>query len=384
MIPPEMERLLEPLERFEGIRRRAVRLGPRLCDLAYANPYDGVREEARAALAAALQDRRLLDLQYSPFGGRTLSRRAAADDLRERHGLDFSFDDVVLTPGAAPALQLALRAAGASGNDVVVPVPCWLDHPLFVLAADRAPRLVTLPAPSFELDPEAVLRAITPAACAVLLAHPANPTGRSYTAEELDSLAGALRAAERRHGFELTLIADESHRDFARHRYRSAAEFFDRTVIVYSFAKYHFMQGQRLGYAAVSPRHPARHQCAAEMVRWSRIIGYAMPNALMQLALPHLLRLRHDLTPLWRWRDRFQKTLVARGYDVVASDSTMFMYFRTPDGYDDFEYTEALASAGLLTLPAPVFHHDGYCRLSLTGSDDMLARALDTLERFAP
>ena len=69
MIPPDLEELLEPLERFEAIRRKVAKLGDRLCDLSYANPYEGVSDAVRAAIRASLDDERLLDLQYSPFGG---------------------------------------------------------------------------------------------------------------------------------------------------------------------------------------------------------------------------------------------------------------------------------------------------------------------------
>ncbi len=64
MIDDEMSRLLEPLEQFERIRRSVVRLGPRLADLSYANPYGGPAPGVREAIRDALDDERLLDLQY--------------------------------------------------------------------------------------------------------------------------------------------------------------------------------------------------------------------------------------------------------------------------------------------------------------------------------
>src|SRR4051812_48258233 len=153
MISGEVEALLEPLERFELVRRRAVRLGGRLCDLSYANPYVGAQQEAKAAIRAALDDdERVLDLQYSPFGGRTLVRRAVADALRTSHGLPFTFDDVILTPGAMAALHLALLSAGQPGDEVVIPTPCWLDYPLYVRATRLVPRQVPLAPRTFDLD----------------------------------------------------------------------------------------------------------------------------------------------------------------------------------------------------------------------------------------
>jgi aspartate aminotransferase len=383
-IAPELRRLLEPLERFEAIRRRSVRLGDRLCDLSYANPYGGAQRAAREAIRRALDDERLLDLQYTPFGGQTIGRRLVADALRERYGLPFDYRHVVLTPGAMGALQLALRTAGGPGDEVVIPVPCWLDYPLYALAVDRVPVTVPLAPRDFDLDIDAIVAAMSERTCAVLLSHPANPTGRAYGAGTLAALSDALHDAQARVQREVTLIADETHRDFGPEEgYVSACTGYARTVLVYSFGKYHFIQGQRLGYVACSPSHPDAAAVAADLVRWTRITGLATPTSLMQRAIPGLLPLRYDQSWLERWRARLTRELTRHGYDVVPADATLFLYVRTPAGWDDFDFAERLAAAGVLVLPAPVFHHAGYFRLALTGSEEMLERALDVLEEHA-
>ena len=380
MIPPDVETLLRPLERFEAIRRRVVFLGERLCDLSYGNPYDGADERTRAILRDVLDSKRLLDLQYSPVGGHTIARRAVAEHLARSHALPFTFGDVLLTPGATAALHVALRAAGAPGDDVIVPVPCWLDYPLYALHLGLTPVLVPLSPGEFRLDVRAIAAAITPRTCAVLLSHPANPTGRCYGIDDLEALGEALRQAEHRIGRPITLIADEVHRDFTPPGiYLSAVAAWPRTLIVYSFGKYHFLQGQRLGYVAVSPRHPRRPEVASELVRWTRIMGFLAPTALMQRAVPRLLALQHDLRATRTWRARFASELSAAGYEVVPGDGTFFLYVRTPERADDFEFIGQLAGAGVLALPAPLFHHRGYFRLSLTGTERMLERALATL-----
>jgi aspartate aminotransferase len=385
MISPDLDALLRPLERFEAIRRSVVTLGDRLCDLSYGNPYDGATERTRAILRDALDSRRMLDLQYSPFAGNTIARRAVAEHLTESHGLPFNFGDVILTPGATAALHLALRAAGggAPGDEVIVPVPCWLDYPLYAHYLGLTPILVPFAPGEFRLNVPAIADAITARTCGVLLNHPANPTGRNHQAAELEALAATLHSAEQRTGRSITLIADEVHRDYVpAGAYRSATAVWPRTLIVYSFGKYHFLQGQRLGYAAVSPRHPERRGLGAELVRWTRIMGFVAPSALMQRAVPGLLALRHDTSWLQRWRARFTTELAAAGYDVVAADGTMFLYVKTPEPFDDFEFIKELARAGVLALPAPLFHHRGYFRLSLTGTEHMLERALATLCRL--
>jgi aspartate aminotransferase len=386
VISSELQDLLEPLERFESTRRKVARLGDRLADLSYANPYGGIQEQAKSVLRETLDTDRLLDLQYSPFGGKTQIRRVVADSLRGTHDLPFVFSDVVLTPGAMAGLQLALRVVGGPGDEVIIPVPCWLDYPLYVRSLGLVPVIVPLASETFELDSAAIAEAISAKTCAVLLSQPANPTGRSYGPVALREFAEVLDRAERRLGCRVTLIADETHRDFApKDKFHSPSAWWDRTLLVYSFGKYHFMQGQRLGYVAVSPRHLDRRRLAEELVLWTRVTGVATPTSLMQLAVPRLLSLRYDNEWLVEWRGRFVEELSAKGYGVTPPDATMFLYVQSPPLYDDdFEFVEELAAAGLLVLPAPVFHHRGFFRLSLTGSEPMLEQALSTLRRFAP
>jgi aspartate aminotransferase len=383
MISPDLESLLLPLERFEQIRRRASRLGDRLADLSYANPYPGAQSAAREAIADALRDERLLDLQYSPFGGQTLARRAVADALAVSHELPWTFKDVVLTPGAMAALHVALRAVANGGGDVVIPTPCWLDYPLYAAHVGLRARLVELKPPDFALDPDALRDALTPETCAVLLSHPANPTGRSYGRAELAALGAVLEEAESELGCRPTLIADETHRDFVASTYLSASSFVMRTIVVYSFGKYHFMQGQRLGYASVSPRHPERERIASEIVRWTRITGVCTPTALMQRTVSRLLALQYDQSWLDAWRQGFVEQLSQAGYHVVQPDATLFVYVQTPLDEDDFSFVDSLALRGVLALPAPVFHHRGYFRISLTGSETMLERGLSELTDLA-
>ena len=380
MITDELKALLEPLERFEEIRRRAVRHGPRLADLAYANPYAGVDVEVKAAIAAALDEERLLSLQYSPFGGYVIVRRSVADSLRSSHDLDFGYRDVVMTSGAMAALQVALHSVAVPDGEAIVPVPCWLDHPLYVRAAGMEPVMVPLVEGTFNLDIEAIAAALSDRTAAVVFSHPANPSGRVYDEHACMELASVLRDAETRFGTSITVIADETHRGFcAPGEFRSFAHAFDRTLIVHSFGKVHFMQGQRIGYVAASPNHPARDDVSTEMVRWTRILGVATPTSLMQRALLKIMHIEHDHSWIGHWRKRFLDELTASGYDVVEPDATLFIYVAIPTGSDDISFVETLADAGLLALPATVFHHAGYFRLSLTGSEPMLERALSVL-----
>jgi aspartate aminotransferase len=372
-------RWLSAQERADALREEALRRGGRdFADLAYANSYDGPLPEALAALRSAVDAGGSLALQYTPYGGTAVARRLVAEGLRASHGAPFDRRDVVLTPGAMAALNIVFRAVRRDdeASEVVVVTPCWLDYPLYLENLGLVPRLVPLERRTLRLDLAAIEAALSPRTRALVLSQPANPTGLLYGADELAELARLLERSPARP----LLISDECHRDlvFEPHAFVSPAVVYDATCVVYSFGKRLFLQGQRLGYAAVSPRHPERRALARRLEQLTRVMGFCTPTALMQLAVGDLLRVPAALGDIARRRAHTLAGLAEAGYDVVPSQATFFVYPRAPGG-DDFAFAERLGEKGVFVLPSAVFHHQGHFRITFTASDAMLERALGVL-----
>jgi aspartate aminotransferase len=383
MKPPQMSPALDawlgPQERFERLRAETMRRKGRVCDLAYANPYDGPAPVAVQAIRAALESTRVLDLQYTPYGGSTVTRRLVAQHLAARHGTAFDWRDIILTPGAMAALSLVCRAVRSAdhGDEILVITPCWIDCPLYITAAGLTPVLVPV-RPDFHLDLEAIARRLGPRTRAVVLSQPANPTGMIYTADECRALAALLA----RQPDPPLLVSDECHRDVRDPHVPvpSPLECYDDTCVVYSFGKSFAMQGQRIGYNAVSPRMSTGRAFSRHLERLCRLMGFCTPTALMQRAVRTLIGQTPDVGPTLARRARVVTALRDAGFDLVEPMATFFVYPRSPDP-DDEAFVERLAAEGVLALPSSVFHQPGYVRLCLTASDDMIDRALEVMAR---
>jgi hypothetical protein len=139
----ELDGLLSLQERFEQLRRDALlHKGRGLCDLAYANSYDGPDPHVVAAIREALDSDRALDLQYTPYGGATITRRLIAQQLSRRYAATFHYRDVIMTPGAMAALNIVFRAVRADdvrgGGEVILITPISIDcAPRSVLPPER-------------------------------------------------------------------------------------------------------------------------------------------------------------------------------------------------------------------------------------------------------
>jgi aspartate aminotransferase len=383
-LTPDIESFLAPQERYERLRETAQRrTGRDLSDLGYANFYGGPPTPVIESIRESLNNDRALDFQYTPYGGATITRRLVAERLSKSLGLCFGWRSVIMTPGAMGALNILFRALRAEDSigEVIVVVPSWFDYPLYLVNLGLKPVFIPVVPETLRLDMNRIADAISPATRAIILSHPANPTGLIYSPQELSELAGFLAAKSHNR---ILLISDECHRDTIFHgcQFRSPAEYYDTTCIVYSFGKVFHIQGQRIGYVAVSPRMPDGAGFARLLERLCRVTGFCTPTALMQLAVRRLLAVEIDSSITERKRDLAVNRLQNAGYDLQPSQATFFLYPRSPIP-DDFRFVELLAQRGVLVLPAALFHHSGYFRMALTAPESDIERALHVLKTTA-
>ena len=364
-------------ERYEKILADAFRRhGPRLVDLGYANAYDGPDDVVLDAMRDAIDDDTDLSFQYTPYGGRTPTRRRIAQSLKRRFGLPFHYRDVVLTPGAMAGLNAALRTLCGAGDEVLVLAPCWLDYPLYLAQLSIPFRFVPL-TDEKRFDFEAIAAAVGPNTRAILFSHPGCPTGVVMPPADLERLAGVLAEAEQRHGGPIFVISDEAHRDvvFGGPPLRTPLEFWPRSVSVYSFGKSLFLQGQRIGYVAVAPDMPERDAVRERLTQVLRAMGLCTPTALMQRAVVPLLDYVPRLELVAERHAMVRGELLDAGYDVCPAEATFFVYSRCPNG-DDFAFVEAMAALGVLVLPSSIFHEPGWFRISLTAKTSSIEAGL--------
>lgn len=368
---------IEPVTSFFLSLREMA--GQDVVDLSFGDPHElplpGLVEAIRANLEPRSVDWFAYTTSHRP------AQEAVAAGLRAELGLDFEADDVTMTQGAFGAIALALRLVADAGDEVVVPEPGWFYAPM-LRAADMVPVPASLAPGTFDLDVEAVARAITPRTRIVVVNSPANPTGRVYARDRLAELAEVLDAASDRHGRRVWLLSDEPYRRirFDGAGFTSPAACYPWTLVDYSYGKVLLAPGQRLGYLAVSPLVPraTREEFRAGMLPLQMGLGWGFPDALMQYAAPALETVSIDVAALQRRRDRTVSALRDAGYVLTVPEGTFYVWGEAPGG-DGQAFVAALAERGVHVLPGSVFARPGHFRISLTATSEMLDRALPVL-----
>jgi aspartate aminotransferase len=249
-------------------------------------------------------------------------------------------------------------------------------------AADLVPVRAALDPVTFDLDVDAIARAITPRTRIVIVNSPANPTGRIYPEAAWKTLADELDRASRTHGRRIWLLSDEPYRRirFDGAPFASPAGSYPWTLIDYSYGKVLLAPGQRLGYLAVSPLVPAaeREELQAALFPIGLAIGWGFPDALMQYSVPELETLSIDVSELTRRRDRLYGVLKDAGVEVTRPEGTFYLWGRAPGG-DARAFCAALESRGVYVMPGDLFDQPHHFRISLTATMTMIDRAIPHL-----
>ena len=348
---------------------------PGVSDFAVGNPH----EFALPGLVEALQrwavprDERWFAYKLSEPG----SQEIVAASLREWRGIPFESADIALTNAGFGAISVGLRAVSEPGDEVIFSRPPWFFYEVLCVDAGLKPVKVDALPETFDLDLDAIARAITLRTRMLIVNTPNNPTGRIYPPETLTALARLLEDASQRNGRTIYLLSDEPYSRivFDGRAFHSPTAYYPNTMLAYSYGKVLLAPGQRVGFLALAPGMPRREEMRHNILLTQIAGAYQWPNALLQHSLRDLDRLSIDIAHLQRKRDRMLQALRAMGYQVHTPEGTFYLLPKSPWA-DDVAFCDLLGEHDVLVLPGSVTEIPGYFRISLTASDQMIERGL--------
>jgi aspartate/methionine/tyrosine aminotransferase len=340
--------------------------------------------ERAAQLAIARQD-----TAYTPALGLLALREQLSAWYARRFQLSIDPERIVLTAGASAGLLLTALALFDSGDEVLMPDPCYPCNRQFVRAADARPVLIPTQAQDrFQLSEAQVRAHWGPRTRGVLLASPSNPTGTSI---HPDVLAGIDRAVTERGG---VMVVDEIYLplSFDPVYGQSALALGEHVVSVNSFSKYFGMTGWRLGWVVV----PASHVAPMERLAQNLFIcpsSIAQQAALACFEPESLAEFEQRRERLRQRRDAFIPALQAMGLEVpVVPDGAFYVWADASDWCrrkglaSSWELSLALLNqAHVAVTPGRDFseHEPGrYIRFSIANDLDELMQAAQRLQHW--
>jgi len=347
-----------------GIQLRKERGAEYVFDLSLGNPiaepppqfFDELRSFA-ASDAAGVH-------RYMPNSGYVETRQAVADSLSDETGLSYGADHIVMTVGAAAALNVVIHSLCNRDDEVVILTPYFAEY-LFYATNHAARPVVVGCDDDFIPDLDELERQLSARTKMVIVNSPNNPSGAMYPASFIESLAGLLSRKSSEFGTEIFLVSDEPYRKilFDEHLYPFPQLVYERTITVTSHAKDLALPGDRIGYIAVHPGYDDGGELMNALIFCNRVLGFVNAPAIMQHLVRNLQTVTIDTTDYQQKRDYLHDVLTSSGYEVRKPEGAFYMFPRSPVA-DEMELVAALQRQGVLVVPGRGFGMEGYFRIS--------------------
>lgn len=365
----------------EGAELKAEHGPANVFDFSLGNPDVPPPPEFKKVLTDLINDDSLYH-GYTPNPGYPHVRQAVADYLSKEHDVNFTPDMIVMTVGAAGALNDALKSLLNPGEEILTPSPYFVGYEHYAFIANATIKTVPTDT-SFHLDVSAIDNAISEKTRVMLINSPNNPTGAVYASEELTELGNVLNRASEKYGKRIYLVADEPYRKITYDvNVPSIFQAYPHTVAVSSYSKELSLAGERIGYLAVHPDAEDAELVAGAAAVTNTMLCVNAPS-LLQLAVSQLQGVTVDVSIYRRRRDMLCQDLSEIGYDFNVPEGAFYLFPKSPIS-DDVKFVSILKEELILAVPGIGFGGPGYFRLSyavpestITGSRKGFKRALE-------
>ena len=373
-------------EAFAFAQQRIAQVGAQQVeDFSLGTPSVPAPDLVRQTAQALLAEMDPVKLHgYTPAQGDAQVRAALAEDLNRRFGTDYTGDCLYLTCGAAGALCCALSALGCPGDEFITFAPYFPEYKVFVESAGGT--LVEVPArlEDFQIDFPALEAALNERTKAVLINSPNNPTGAVYSAATIERLAELLQEKSQAYGHRIYLISDEPYREivYSDTPLPWVPDYYDHTLVCYSYSKSLSLPGQRMGYVLVPQSVEDFPLLYAALGGAGRALGYVCAPSLFQFVAQRCTGVTADLSIYRQNRDTLLTALRGMGYSCAQPEGAFYLFPQTPEP-DAGAFCAKARELDLILVPGDSFGCGGHVRISYCVQPELIQRALPKFEKLA-
>jgi len=348
----------------EGARLKALHGPDKVYDFSLGNPDLEPPEKFRQALSSVIVEPPTGAHGYMPNAGYEETRAAVADYVSREQGVRVGSEHVVMTCGAAGALNCIFKALLDPGEEVIVSAPYFVEYGFYADNHGGQIRVVSTK-DDFTLDLAAIEKAINSRTKVILINSPNNPSGQIYHRTSLKQLGDLLAASSKKTGRILYLVSDEPYRKIVYDGFEvpSIFEAYPNSIVATSYSKDVSLPGERLGYLVVHPEADEVKGLMGGFVLANRILGFVNAPALMQRVVTHLQGACVDVRVYQARRDLFCQGLADAGYELVKPRGAFYLFPKSPVA-DDVSFVRLLQEENILVVPGSGFGSPGYFRIA--------------------
>lgn len=354
---------------------------PDILKLTLGEPDFNTPEIVKAAAISAIKDN---DSHYAASRGTLATRRAITSFLERKYQLDYDpLTEIIVTIGATEAIAAAIATTINPGDEVLIPTPTFPLYEAIVKTYGGIPVLVNTAPDNFILTSKKLAQVLTNHhhIKLVVLNFPSNPTGVTYTENQLVSLSKILKEKD------IFVLADEIYSELTYdQQHISIAKYLpNQTILINGASKTFAMTGYRIGLVA------GPSELITEITKMHQFTITTPVNSSMAAATIAFLdadKESHKMKAAYLERRNYlMHALTELGFTFLLPNGAFYLFIKIPSSYqkNDLQFALDLAKdAQLALVPGSVFGPggEGYVRLSYAASQENLTEAIKRLAIF--
>ncbi len=311
-------------------------------------------------------------------------RANVAANLNKRFDMGYDAGDIVMTVGAAGAMNCIFRALIETDDEVIAFAPYFGEYRNY--AANYGGKLVVVPPDmdNFDLNINELDALINPKTKCIIINNPNNPSGRIFPEETIKQLGAIIEKAEKRIGHPIYVLADEPYRElvYDNEVVPYIPSIIKNSIYIYSFSKTLSLPGERIGYMALSKKMDCYDEMINAMAVANRCLGYVNAPSLFQLVVSRCLDEGVDLDFYDRNRKLLYDKLTSLGFKVVKPQGAFYLLVKAPMK-DEEEFVSLAKKHHIILVSTKSFGCPGYIRMAYCVDYEMIKRSIPAFEALA-
>ena len=372
-------------EIFEYSKKRKAEIGgDKVFDFSLGNPSIPAPKCVDDAVKRLIATCDSIDLHgYTSAAGDMETKKVIAKNISKRFSFSADASLIYMTCGAAASLTITLKAIIEEGDEVILLAPYFPEYKVFAENALARVKTVLCKGEQFSLDLEALKKAINKNTRAIIINSPNNPSGAVLCESDIKALSELLRKKEKEFGRAVTIIADEPYRELA---YDGVfvpyiPNYYDNTVVCYSYSKSLSIPGERIGYILVSPKAHNAADTFAAVCGAGRSMGYVCAPSLLQRVVKECDGEMPDLTAYDKNRKLLYSSLTEMGYSAVYPEGAFYLFVKSLEP-DAAAFCERAKKYELLLVPSDSFGVEGYVRIAYCVKHEQIEASLPAFKKL--
>ncbi|MCR5495096.1 MAG: pyridoxal phosphate-dependent aminotransferase [Treponema sp.] len=368
----------------EGILLKK-KFGPEnVYDFSLGNPDLDPPSEVIEAIKQISQDNAHMAHGYMPNAGYPETRKAMAEKTSLEQGIQVPFENIVMSVGAAAALNCVIKSLVDSGDEVLAPCPYFAEYNHYV-RNHNAEIIPVKTNDDFSLNIDNIKASLSNKTAAIIINSPNNPTGRIYSEEEIKALAKVLTEHGEKTGRYPYIICDEPYRAivYGNAKVTSVFPLYKNSVVVTSFAKNLSLPGERIGYIAVNPSCEEASLLISACVLCTRVLGFVNAPAFFQKVIAKSWNAKCDYSLYEKRCKEIMSVMDYAGLRYAKPEGAFYLFVKVPDNWngDDMAFCDHLKKFNILCAPGSGFSGKGWFRISYCVSEETILNSKEAFKK---